>query len=94
MFFVLFSHKDNLINPERFCPFYSKNIYVVFVYILFLAQSAGAVEYTDCTSAEGQGLSNECPEYDIEQSDGEVPVMLGPWGMQSTLSLPLLPGPL
>ena len=31
---------------------------------------------------------------DTEQSDGEVPVMLGLWGMQSTPSLPLLPGPL
>ena len=27
-------------------------------------------------------------------SDGEVPVMLGLWGMQRTSSLPLLPGPL
>ena len=32
--------------------------------------------------------------YDIKQSDGEVPVMLGLWGMRSTPSLPLLPGPL
>ena len=38
--------------------------------------------------------SNECPRYDNKQSDGEVPVMLGPWGMRSTPSLPLLPGPL
>ena len=29
-----------------------------------------------------------------KQSDGEVPVMLGLWGMQSTPSLPLLPGSL
>ena len=29
-----------------------------------------------------------------KQADGEVPVMLGLWGMQSTSSLPLLPGPL
>ena len=49
----------------------------------FLAQLAGAVEYTDCTSG-----------YDTKQSDGEVPVMLELWGMRSTLSLPLLPGPL
>ena len=32
--------------------------------------------------------------YDTKQSDGEVPVMLGLWGMCSTPSLPLLPGPL
>ena len=60
-----------------------------------LAQPAGVVEYTDCTSAEGQHPpSNECPRYDTKQSDGEVPVMLRLWGMQSTPSLPLLPGPL
>ena len=32
--------------------------------------------------------------YDTKQSDGEVPVRLGLWGMQSTLSLPSLQGPL
>ena len=37
---------------------------------------------------------NERPRYDTEQSDGEVPVMLELWGMRSTISLPLLPGPL
>ena len=35
-----------------------------------------------------------CPGYDTKQSDGEVPVMLGLWGIRSTPSLPLLPGPL
>ena len=39
-------------------------------------------------------LPNECPGYDTKQSDGEVPVMLGPWEIRSTPSLPLLPGPL
>ena len=38
--------------------------------------------------------TNECPGYDTKQSDSEVPVMLELWGMQSTPSLPLLPGPL
>ena len=32
--------------------------------------------------------------YDTKQSDVEVSVMLELWGMQSTLSLPLLPGSL
>ena len=60
-----------------------------------LAQSAGAEEYTDCTSAKGKTPPpNECPGYDTKQSDGEVPVMLGPWGIRGTPSLPLLPGPL
>ena len=47
--------------------------------LMNLAQSAGAVEYTDCTSAE-RVRKNECPGYDTKQSDGEVPVMLGLWG--------------
>ena len=38
--------------------------------------------------------ANECPGYDTKQSDGEVPAMLELWGMQSTPSLPSLPGPL
>ena len=60
---------------------------------LSFAQSAGAVEYTDCTSAEGSDpLPNECPGYDTKQSNGDVLVMLGLWGMQSTPSSPLLPG--
>ena len=37
---------------------------------------------------------NECPRYDIKQSDGEALVMLEFWGMQSTPSLPVLPGSL
>ena len=45
------------------------------------------MECTDCTP-------NECPGCDIEQSDGEVPVVLELWGVRSTPSLPLLPGPL
>ena len=52
-----------------------------------LAQSAGAVEYTDPPP-------NECPGYDTEKSDGEVPAVLELWGMWSIPSLPSLPGPL
>ena len=38
---------------------------------------------------------NECPGYDIKQSDGEDPVMRELWKMQSIPpSLLLLPGPL
>ena len=58
------------------------------------AQLAGAVEYTDCTSAEGLPPSNEYPGYDTKQSDGEVPAVLQLWEMRSTPSLPSLPGPL
>ena len=56
--------------------------------------SAGAVKYTDCASAEKWDPSNECPGYDTKQSDGEVPVMLGPWGIRNTPSLPLPRSPL
>ena len=58
---------------------------------LLLAQSAGAVEYTDCFSAEGKTPTNECPRYDTKQSDGEVPVILELWEMWTTPLLPLLP---
>ena len=54
----------------------------------------GRVEYSDCIFTEGQDpSSNGCPGYDTKQSDGAVPVMLDLWGMWSTPSLPLLPGP-
>ena len=60
-----------------------------------IAQSAGAVEYTNCTSAEGYDPTpNECPEYVTKQSDGKVPAVLQLWGMRNTPSLPSLPGPL
>ena len=56
-----------------------------------MAHSAGAVEYTDCISADS---ANECSVYDAKQSDGEAPVTLELWGMKSTPSFPSLPGPL
>ena len=37
-------------------------------------------------------FSNECPRYDIKQSDNEALVMLGLWGMQNIPSLPSLSG--
>ena len=47
------------------------------------------------TATQQRGkIPNQCPEYDIKQSDGKVPVMLELWGMQSTPSLLLLPVPL
>ena len=56
-----------------------------------VAQSAKAVEYTECISAEKKNSHNECPGYYTKQSDGEVLVMLELWGMRSTPSLPSLP---
>ena len=60
------------------------------LYALF-AQSAEAVECTNCISAEGWDSPNKCSGYDTKQCDDEVPVMQELWGMQSTSSLPLLP---
>ena len=37
---------------------------------------------------------NECSGYNTKKSDGDVQVMLELWGIQSTPSLPSLPGPL
>ena len=37
---------------------------------------------------------NKSNGYDPKKSDSEVPVLQELWGMRSTLSLPLLPGPL
>ena len=60
-----------------------------------IAQLAGAVEYTvHLYRGVRPPPSNECPDNDTKQSDGEAPVILGFWGMQSTPSLPWLPGPL
>ena len=37
---------------------------------------------------------NEFPGYDTKQSEGDLPVILGLWGIRSIPSLPLLPGPI
>ena len=42
---------------------------------------------------KGVRLHNECPAYDIKQSDDEARVMLELWGMRSNPSLPSVPGP-
>ena len=63
--------------------------------LYLLAQSAGAVKYTDCTSGKGVRLPHhKCLEYDTKKSNGEVPVMLELWWMLSTPSLALLPSSL
>ena len=55
---------------------------------IWLAQSVGAVEYTDCISAKELDSPKECPSYGIKQSDGDTPVILEVWELWST---PLLP---
>ena len=60
----------------------------------YIAQSAGAVEYTKCFSAEGSNSLIERPQYNTKQSDGEFPISQELWGMRITSSLLLLQGPL
>ena len=62
--------------------------YIVLQAKTILTQSAGAVLYTPTVALQkGKNPSpKECPVYDTEQSDGEVPVMLELLVMQSTLS--------
>ena len=57
-----------------------------------MAQSVGAVEYTDCISTEGQNSPDECPEYYTKQYDGNVSLMQKVWRILSTALLPSLPG--
>ena len=57
-----------------------------------MAQSAGAAEYTDCTSAERLDFSKEFPGFVTKQSDNEAPVMLELWGIRSTALFPSIPG--
>ena len=56
--------------------------------------SAVAIKYVDCISDEGKNLHNQCPEYDVKQSDGKFPVMLELWWMWITSSLPSPLGPI
>ena len=51
-------------------------------------------QYTSTASQQwGKTSPNERPVYDTKQSDGEVPVLLELWEMQSTSSLQSLLGP-
>ena len=64
---------------------------------IYLPQSAGAVQYTEWTSAEGSDpppTHRRVSWYDTKQLDGEVPVMLEFWGSWCTLLLPSVSGPL
>ena len=72
-----------------------KNNCYPYFYILLKIKKTIAQSAETAPLQRGKTLPlNECPGYDTKQSDGEVPVMLGPWGIWSTPSLPLLQGPL
>ena len=60
-----------------------------------MAQLDGAAEYTDFFSSEGYDSPEECPEYmTLNNLMVRLPLYLELWGMWSTHSLPLFPGPL
>ena len=61
-------------------------------WLVFCPVGSGAVEYTDYRGVRPP--TNECSIYDTKKSDGEIPVMLELWEIQSTPSSPSLPGPL
>ena len=48
--------------------FYIYNEYMIYKHILWIAESAGAVEYTVCFSAEGYDpIAKKCSRYDTKQ---------------------------
>ena len=59
---------------------------------IILAQSAGAIEYTDNISAEGKDTPNKYPGYDMTLN-GVAPLMLEFSGMQSTSFIAITPRP-
>ena len=61
---------------------------------LNIAQLAGTVEYTDCTSSERYPPPKSVLDMTQNNLIGEAPVMMELWEMQSNPSLPSLPGPL
>ena len=61
-------------------------------YFILLPSRLGLENAPTAPLQRGKPRPNKCPGYDSKQSDSEVSVMLGLWGMQSTSSLPLLPG--
>ena len=58
--------------------------------VMLVAQSTGAVEYTDWISTEGKDITNECLRYNTKQSDGEFSDILEIWRMRGTPLLPSL----
>ena len=61
---------------------------------LYLPSLLWQLNTPTATLQRGKTSPNECPRYYTQQSDDEVPVMLKLLGVQSTTSLPSLPGPI
>ena len=75
------------------CVCVFSDIYIYIYTETKMDQSAGAAEYNNYISAGGYDLPNEYPGYDTKQSAGEASVILKLRGVQSTPTLPSLPGP-
>ena len=86
--------QELLFGMAKLCDIVFRTFYVFQVLKSYMVQLVGAVEYTDCISAEGYNSFNKCPGYDTKQSDGQASVNLELWGMLGTPSLPSHPGPL
>ena len=72
----LFNHLLKIIVNSYLKPFTCVQVIYLGILDRWIAQLAEAVEYTNCISAEEYDFPNECPGYDIKQSDGEASVML------------------
>ena len=89
--YLYFSYKPNCKNSVTMRCALDFN---VFTSVFGLPSRLGLLNTTTAPLQRGKTLPNACLGYHSKLSDGEVPVMLELWGMQSTLSLPLLPDPL
>ena len=78
------------------CKFILRNNTFIFIFSSFPLPSRLRLYNTPTVSLKRSKTPppNECPKYDIKQSDGEVPAMLELWGMRSNPLLPSLPGQL
>ena len=81
----------NLLSPKLQCENLSKRGKII---ISRLIDKFISSLFYGCRIQRDWTPPNECPIYDSKQSGGEASVMLELWGMQSTPSLPSLPGPL
>ena len=56
---------NEAVHIPRSANAYERRVNSIMLPLALMAQSAGAVEYTNCISIEEQDSSNECPVYDI-----------------------------
>ena len=86
------ANSNRTFENETYVRLLWSNVYQVNGLLLLSAQSAWAVEYTDCTPAGGKILPKKYLGYEIKPSNGEAPAV-EIWGIHSAPSLPLLQAP-